>query len=76
MFFDTGDAFNDFRQMSLKHSIGVGARVLFPQIQRTVMRFDWGFPLTQGPNLPAPFPGDVTVTFGQAFDVPAIPTGN
>jgi hypothetical protein len=73
-FFDSGDAFNDFTQMSLKHSIGVGVRVLFPQIQRTVMRFDWGFPLTQGPGLPAPFPGDVTITFGQAFDVPTIPT--
>jgi hypothetical protein len=78
-FFDTGDAFNDFGKVRLKHSVGVGARVEFPQLERTVMRVDWGFPLTlnAGPGLPTKaFPGDVTVTFGQAFGIPVIPTGN
>jgi hypothetical protein len=83
-FFDTGDAFNDFSKVLLKHSVGVGARVEFPQLERTVMRVDWGFPLTfpRGPGvvnagLPkSPWPGDITVTFGQAFSVPTIPTGN
>ena len=43
------------------------------------MRFDWGFPLTPVPGLPTtarPFPGDVTLTFGQAFGMPVLPTGN
>jgi hypothetical protein len=75
-FFDTGDAFSDFSKIRLKHSVGFGARLLFPQLERTVMRVDWGFPLTHGPGLPAAWPGDVTVTFGQAFGVPVIPTGN
>jgi hypothetical protein len=76
-FFDTGDAAPEFNRMRLKQSVGVGARVEFPQLERVIMRVDWGFPLTTGPGLPAsPFPGDVVVTFGQAFPVPVIPTGN
>jgi outer membrane protein assembly factor BamA len=75
-FFDTGDAFDDFAKIRLKHAVGVGARVEFPQLERTVLRVDWGFPLTQGPGLPKPFPGDVVISFGQAFGVPVIPTGN
>jgi hypothetical protein len=76
-FFDAGDAAPEFNQMRLKQSVGVGARVEFPQLERVIMRVDWGFPLTTGPGLPAsPFPGDVVVTFGQAFPVPVIPTGN
>ena len=77
-FFDTGDAFDDFAKVRLKHSVGVGARVEFPQLERTVMRVDWGFPLTLG-GAGEPlrsWPGDITVTFGQAFGIPVIPTGN
>src|SRR5262249_38198247 len=44
-FFDTGDAFDSFSKMHLKHSVGFGARLEFPQLERTVMRIDWGFPL-------------------------------
>jgi len=78
-FYDVGDAFNDFSKVLLKHSVGVGARIEFPQLERSVMRFDWGFPLTPAPGLPSTtraFPGDVTLTFGQAFGIPVIPTGN
>jgi hypothetical protein len=76
-FFDTGDAADDFSKIRLKHSVGFGTRIEFPQLERVVMRIDWGFPLTQGPNLPtSPWPGDVVVTFGQAFNMPVIPTGN
>jgi hypothetical protein len=72
-FFDTGDAFSAFSQMRLKHAIGVGTRIEFPQVQRTVLRVDWGFPLTLGPGLPTrSWPGDVTLTFGQAFNVPVL----
>jgi hypothetical protein len=76
-FFDTGDAADDFSKIRLKHSVGFGTRIEFPQIERVVMRIDWGFPLTRGPGLPtSPWPGDVVVTFGQAFGIPVIPTGN
>jgi hypothetical protein len=76
-FFDTGDAVDDFSKIRLKHSVGFGTRIEFPQLERVVMRIDWGFPLTLGPGLPtSPWPGDVVVTFGQAFGVPQVPTGN
>jgi len=75
-FYDVGDAFNDITKVVLKHSVGIGARVEFPQIQRSVMRFDWGLPLTPVPGLPStqrPFPGDITITFDQAFGMPVLP---
>jgi hypothetical protein len=76
-FFDTGDAADDFSKIRLKHSVGFGTRIEFPQLERVVMRIDWGFPLTLGPGLPtSPWPGDVVVTFGQAFSVPVPATGN
>jgi hypothetical protein len=76
-FVDSGSAFNTFsKPILLKHSVGVGARVELPQLERTVLRVDWGFPLTPVPGLSLPRYGDVVVTFGQAFGVPVIPTGN
>jgi hypothetical protein len=70
-FFDTGDAPDDFTKLRLKHSVGFGTRIEFPQLDRVVMRIDWGFPLTRGPGLPtSPWPGDVVITFGQAFGMP------
>jgi hypothetical protein len=53
----------------LKHSLGAGARMLFPQFDRVPVRIDWGFPLSGGY---APFPGTIYLTFGQAFGLPAI----
>jgi hypothetical protein len=76
LFFDAGDAFDDFSQIRLKQGAGFGLRVLFPQLERVVMRIDWGFPLTKGILPPQSFPGDIVVTFGQAFDPPQVPTGN
>ncbi len=68
-FFDTGDAFDSFDKIVLKHSVGVGLRAGFPQLQRSVLRVDWGFPLTliKGSEPSKSFPGDVVVTFDQAF---------
>ncbi|WP_437964832.1 hypothetical protein WMF04_34905 [Sorangium sp. So ce260] len=66
-FFDAGDAFDGYDELRLKQSAGFGLRVLFPQINRVVMRADWGFPLTRGYREPDALPGDILVTFGQAF---------
>ncbi|WP_437721367.1 hypothetical protein [Sorangium sp. So ce861] len=66
-FFDAGDAFDGYGELRLKQSAGFGLRVLFPQINRVVMRADWGFPLTRGYREPDALPGDILVTFGQAF---------
>jgi hypothetical protein len=66
-----GDAVSDLR---LRQSLGVGVRVLLPQINRACFRLDWAAPLTAGPGrLPdQPLPGAAYFTFGQAFDLPKL----
>jgi hypothetical protein len=66
-FFDAGDAFDGFDDLRLKQSAGFGVRALFPQLSRVVMRADWGVPLTRGYKEPDALPGDILVTFEQAF---------
>jgi hypothetical protein len=70
-FYDVGDAVDDLADLSLKQSVGLGVRILFPYFDRVVFRVDWGFPLT--PGYPT-FPGGLFVTFGQAFPMPELPT--
>ena len=72
-FYDAGDAFDGFASMAPKQSAGGGLRVLFPQLDRVVMRADWGVPLTRG-FYRGGFPGDIVVTFRQAFAMPSLPT--
>jgi hypothetical protein len=69
VFYDVGDAFDRLEEMRLKHGVGFGVRMLFPQLTRFVMRADWGFPLSAGY---APFPGALLITSGQAFELPAL----
>jgi len=76
LFFDVGDAFDGFDEMRVKQSVGVGARILFPQFDRVVMRLDWGIPLSEGYLKKGAFPGDVVVTFRQAFATPTLRAGN
>jgi hypothetical protein len=73
-FFDAGDAFEGWEDFRPKQSVGFGLRVLFPQLDRTVMRADWGFPITKGYREPDGFPGDIVVTFKQAFPIPDVPS--
>jgi hypothetical protein len=73
-FFDAGDAFDGWGDFHPKQSAGFGLRILFPQLDRTVLRADWGFPLTRGYRDPDSLPGDIVVTFKQAFSVPDVPT--
>jgi len=70
-FHDAGHAADRFSDLSLKQSAGIGFRALFPQVNRTVFRVDWGFPLS--PGYPA-FPGGVFLSFGQAFPTPELDT--
>lgn len=73
-FWDTGATFDRGEFPDLKHSVGLGLRVLFPQLDRTVFRLDWAFPLVNAPEVgvTSPWPGDVVFTFDQAFSFPAI----
>jgi len=72
VFYDVGDAFDGFGDMRIKHSVGVGLRALFPQLDKMVLRVDLGFPLTPGYVPAQGFPGQIIASFGQAFSVPAV----
>ncbi len=68
LFYDAGDAFDGWDRLHLWQAAGLGARVLFPQLDRVVFRIDVGFPLAR--PLPAAVPPvSFFVTFGQAFSL-------
>lgn len=73
-FFDAGDAWDDGEPIDVKQAVGAGLRVVLPQLDRSVLRFDWGFPLQPAPELgiTGPLPGEFVLTFRQAFGVPSI----
>lgn len=68
-FLDIADAAPSFDQLAFHVGTGVGIRVLFPQAQRTVFRFDWGLPVSRAQNV---WPGAYYFTFGQAFSMPSL----
>jgi hypothetical protein len=69
-FYDVGKAFDtDFEldQISPAQSVGAGFRIVLPQIDRAVLRGDFGFPVTAG-DLPADVaPMSFFFSFRQAF---------
>lgn len=70
LFYDVGDApKNGFPELNLHQGAGLGARILFPQTERIVMRLDWAMPLGAATD---PLPGTFFVTFGQAFGMPLV----
>ncbi len=73
-FYDVGGVDESVEEIRLKQSLGVGVRVLFPQLNRQVFRLDWAAPLSapDGFRSAQPLPGAVYFTFGQAFDVPKV----
>jgi hypothetical protein len=77
-FFDVGDAFESFDQIKPKHSAGLGLRAVFPQIERTVLRFDVGFPIertvdTSTGQVIAPV--SFFIAFHQALSLPVVGAG-
>lgn len=89
LFFDSGAAFDGFSNLRFGAdpdrpaaprlqatgglAAGFGARLFLPQVNRIVIRADWGFPLAAGYRERDAFPGELTITFGQAFPMPAVP---
>jgi hypothetical protein len=75
-FFDAGDAAQGFDMLRAKQSVGAGIRILFPQVNRNVLRFDVAVPLRRGPfpetgsALPVD-PVGFYFSFDQAFGLPA-----
>jgi hypothetical protein len=46
VFYDVGGADDSLPEIRLRQSLGVGVRVLLPQLNRQVFRVDWAAPLT------------------------------
>ena len=74
-FYDAGDAFNGFSELHPYDSLGVGGRILFPQLDRLVLRLDVGFPVGEGARLPGVTPASFFIALSQAFGVPGIGPG-
>ena len=64
-FYDVARAFESFGHLAPGHAVGVGLRLVLPQIERLVIRGDVGFPVGAVPSDVAP--ASFFVTFGQAF---------
>jgi hypothetical protein len=69
VFYDVGSAF-DTRPV-LTHTIGMGVRILLPQLNTEVIRLDVGFVLGSGVPFNA---NNVSSTFGQVTAIPTPPT--
>ncbi|MCU0685594.1 MAG: hypothetical protein MUF34_25685 [Polyangiaceae bacterium] len=70
-FYDTGGAFDGFDQLRLHPSAGLGLRVLFPQVNRVVLRADLAFPLEAGGPPSGAAPASFFFAFDQAFPLSA-----
>lgn len=68
-FYDVGHVARRFSELSARQSVGLGFRVLIPQLDRVVFRVDWATPLSRGYD---PIPGAFFATFGQAFSMPEL----
>lgn len=64
VFWDGGHAANRVRDLSLRHNVGIGFRVVFPEFQAGAFRVDWALPLNGGN---AGLPGRFSAGFGQVF---------
>lgn len=64
VFWDSGHAAETFGRIHLHNDVGVGLRLLIPQVSSHLYRFDWAFPL-QGSS--AGWPGRISLGFQQIF---------
>lgn len=64
-FYDVGHAADELSQLKPRHAVGVGLRVFFPQVNRMVIRADYGIPLSDGG--PTGFGQQFSFSFDQAF---------
>jgi hypothetical protein len=66
-FYDVGDAASSFSTMFAKHDLGLGLRWLIPQLNPTVIRFDWAIATQSTGFTRAGFPGRFSAGFQQGF---------
>lgn len=74
LFYDSGRAWNgSFDEISPAHSVGVGFRLVIPELDRAVVRGDFGFPMTSGDLPPGVLPMSFVFSFHQAFRTSHMP---
>jgi hypothetical protein len=74
-FYDVGDAFDDVANIHPKHSVGAGLRAVFPQVERAVLRVDFGFPVVAGALPAGVAPMAFFIAFHQAVSLPVVGAG-
>jgi hypothetical protein len=67
LFYDTGHAASRFAVLHPHHDAGVGLRVLIPQLNYYVLRFDWAFAFQATRYSAAGWPGRFSAGFRQVF---------
>ena len=67
LFYDVGDAAPRLSTLRSFHDVGVGLRLLIPQLNFYVLRVDFAVPLQSSAFTPAGFPGRWTLGFRQVF---------
>jgi len=73
IFHDIGNAVSSFSTLAPRSSIGTGLRILFPQLDRSVLRFDVAVPLNRAPeslSSVATHTPTWVITLEQAFSPP------
>jgi hypothetical protein len=70
-FYDVGDAFDGFDHLDPKQAVGGGLRIVFPQIERAVLRLDVGVPIMAGARPSDVPPVSFFVAFHQAISLPS-----
>lgn len=64
LFWDSGHAAPSFTRIHLRNDVGVGVRLLIPQVSSELFRIDWAFPI-QGTN--PGWPGRISAGFEHVF---------
>jgi hypothetical protein len=75
LFYDVADAFEGFDRLRPRESVGTGLRIVFPQIERAVLRVDLGVPVVSGPRPADVPPMQLFVAFHQALSLPTLAGG-
>jgi len=67
VFYDAGHAATRFSTLYPYQDAGFGLRLLIPQLNAYVLRFDWAFAFQDTPNTRAGWPGRLSLGFYQVF---------
>jgi hypothetical protein len=67
LFYDVGGAGSSFAAIVPRQDVGFGLRWLIPQLNSSVLRFDWAFALEDGNLTRAGWPGRFSAGFEQVF---------